>query len=269
MLMRCIPASGEKIPVLGLGTWPGFNVGPSPLEREDLTEVLATLADSGARVIDTSPMYGTAESVTGDLIASMRLRDEVFLATKVWTRGRRRGLRQMESSFRYLQTDIIDLMQVHNLVDWQRHLPALRSWQGSGRLRYIGYTHYVPSAFPDLMDALISEPVDFVQICYSIDVRDAEAEMLEFCRSNGIATLINRPFGGGSLLARLEARPLPVLARELGCTTWAQFCLKYVISHPDVTCVIPGTQIPATWPNWFQPFRNRFPMLQPVVPWLR
>ena len=150
----------------------------------------------------------------------------------------------MENSFRVFRTDVIDLMQIHNLVDWQTQLDTMRGWKADGRFHYLGYTHYRPHAFDDLMDCLRSEPVDFVQFCYSIDGLDAEDDILPFCEVNGIATLINLPFGGGDLLSRLFREPLPALATELGCTTWAQYCLKYVISHPAVTCVIPGTSSP-------------------------
>ncbi|MEX2454540.1 MAG: aldo/keto reductase [Rhodospirillaceae bacterium] len=244
MLKRAIPSSGEEIAAIGLGTWRGFDGGGDADERAPRRRVLEVLLDAGASVIDSSPMYGRAEGVAGDLLADTGRRDEAFVATKVWTSGGRKGICQMEASFRLFRTDRIDLMQVHNLVDWKTHLDTMRNWKAEGRLRYIGYTHYRPQAFGDLMDALRAAPVDFVQFCHSIDEPDAEDEMLPFCAANGIATLINLPFGGGSLLRRLRGRPLPGLATELGCTGWAQFCLKYVISHPAVTCAIPGTSNP-------------------------
>lgn len=244
MLKRQIPSSGEEIAVLGLGTWRGFDVGGSDLDRAPRRAVLKTLLDMGGSVIDSSPMYGRAEEVTGDLLDKMGRRNEAFIATKVWTRGGRQGIREMEESFKLLRTDTIDLMQVHNLVDWRTHLEQMRSWKAEGRIRYTGYTHYRPHAFDDLMGSVRSEPVDFLQFCYSIDQRDAEADLLPFCAANGIATLINLPFGGGDLLSRLNGKPLPALAADLGCATWAQFCLKYVISHPAVTCAIPGTANP-------------------------
>lgn len=245
MLKRIIPSTGEEITAVGLGTWRGFDIGDGAAERAQRRAVLETLLDTGASVVDCSPMYGRAEEVTGDLLADMGRRDEAFIATKVWTQGGRQGIREMEESFRLLRTDVIDLMQVHNLVDWRTHLDPMRSWKAEGRLRYTGYTHYRPHAFDDLMEAVRAEPVDFLQFCYSIDERDAEDEILPFCAANGIATLINVPFGGGGLLSRLDGNPLPALAADLGCATWAQFCLKYVISHPAVTCAIPGTANPA------------------------
>jgi len=245
MLKRTIPSSGEEIAAIGVGTWRGFDIGSGAAERDSRRAVLATLLDAGASVVDSSPMYGRAEGVAGDLLADLGRRDDAFIATKVWTRGRREGIAEMEDSFRLFRTDTIDLMQVHNLVDWRTQLDTMRGWQAEGRFRYLGYTHYRPHAFGDLMDALRAEPVDFVQFCYSIDEPDAENEILPFCRANGIAILINLPFGGGGLLSRLSHHPLPGLAAELGCATWAQYCVKYVISHPAVTCVIPGTSNPA------------------------
>lgn len=244
MLMRTIPSSGEEIAAVGVGTWQGFDVGRSTSDRTPRRKVLEALLAGGASVVDSSPMYGRAEGVAGDLLAELGRRDEAFIATKVWTSGRDKGIRQMEDSFRLFRTDRIDLMQVHNLVDWRIHLATMKGWKAEGRFRYLGYTHYRPQAFADLIAAMRAEPVDFVQFCYSIDERDAEAEMLPFCAANGVATLINLPFGGGSLVRRLKGKPLPGLAAELGCRTWAQFCLKYVISHPAVTCAIPGTANP-------------------------
>ena len=245
MLRRPIPSSGEEIAAVGLGTWRGFDIGTGSAERAQLRAVLDTLFDGNASVVDSSPMYGRAEGVTGDLLADMGRRDDAFIATKVWTQGGTQGIREMEDSFRLLKTDTIDLMQVHNLLDWRTHLEPMRAWKAEGRLRYTGYTHYRPHAFDDLMDSVRAEPVDFLQFCYSIDERDAENDILPFCAANGIATLINVPFGGGGLLSRLNGTPLPALAGDLGCTSWAQFCLKYVISHPAVTCAIPGTANPA------------------------
>jgi aryl-alcohol dehydrogenase-like predicted oxidoreductase len=245
MLKRTIPSSGEEIAAVGLGTWRGFDIGTGGAERTQRRAVLETLLDAGASVVDSSPMYGRAEGVAGELLADMDRRDEAFIATKVWTQGGRQGIREMEESFRLFRTGVIDLMQVHNLVDWRTHLAPMRAWKAEGRIRYTGHTHYRPHAFDDLMESVQAEPVDFLQFCYSIDERDAEEDILPFCAANGIATLINLPFGGGGLLSRLNGTPLPALAADLGCTSWAQFCLKYVISHPAVTCAIPGTANPA------------------------
>ena len=245
MLKRAIPSTGEEIAAVGVGTWQGFDVGTGASDRAPRRAVLETLLDGGASVVDSSPMYGRAEGVAGDLLADMARRDEAFVATKVWTRGRRAGIAEMENSFRLFRTDTIDLMQIHNLVDWQTQLDTMRGWKAEGRFRYLGYTHYRPHMFAELMDAMRAEPVDFVQFCYSIGETDAEDDILPFCAANGIATLINLPFGGGTLLRDLARTPLPEIAGELGCTTWAQYCLKFVISHPAVTCAIPGTSNPA------------------------
>ena len=244
MLKRPIPSTGEEIGAIGVGTWRGFDIGTDAAERAQRGRVLDTLFDSGGTVVDSSPMYGRAEGVTGDLLADNVRRNDAFIATKVWTKGRQQGIDEMETSFRLFRTEVIDLMQIHNLVDWRTHLDTMRGWKGDGRLRYLGYTHYRPHAFGDLMNCLKEEPVDFVQFCYSIDETDAEDEFLPFCAANGIATLINLPFGGGRLLSHLSRQPMPGLVAEFGCNSWAQLCLKYVISHPAVTCVIPGTSNP-------------------------
>ena len=197
MLKRTIPSSGEEIAAIGVGTWRGFDIGSGAAERDSRRAVLETLLDADASVIDSSPMYGRAEGVAGDLLADLGRRDDAFVATKVWTHGRREGMAEMENSFRVFRTDVIDLMQIHNLVDWQTQLDTMRGWKADGRFHYLGYTHYRPHAFDDLMDCLRSEPVDFVQFCYSIDELEAEDDILPFCEANGIATLINLPFGGG------------------------------------------------------------------------
>jgi diketogulonate reductase-like aldo/keto reductase len=192
-------------------------------------------------VIDSSPMYGKAEGVVGDLLAEAGTRSKAFLATKVWTSGREAGIAQMENSFRLLRTDRIDLMQIHNLVDWQTHLPTLRAWKKEGRVRYLGVTHYTESAHDTLQSVLKAEKVDFVQINYALDDRGAERRLLPFARDNGVAVVINMPFGGGGLLRKLSSRKLPDWAGEIGCTSWAQVLLKFVLANPAVTVVIPGT----------------------------
>lgn len=241
MLYRSIPSTGEDIAAIGVGTWRGFDIESGSPDLNNCRAVLDTLLNNGASVVDSSPMYGRAEVVTGDLLADLDRRGDAFIATKVWTTGHRQGITEMENSFRLFRTDVIDLMQIHNLVDWRTHLDTMRSWKAEGRFRYLGYTHYRPCAFDDLMNCLRAEPVDFVQFCYSIDDPNAEHDILPFCEANSIATLINLPFGGGGLLSRLSNKPLPAHAADLGCTSWAQYCIKYVISHPAVTCVIPGT----------------------------
>lgn len=244
MQTRKIPASGEALPVIGVGTYQGFDVAPGSPEYARLPGVLETLFAAGGSVIDSSPMYGRAEATTGELLAAAGSRKKAFVATKVWTRGRAEGVRQMEESLRLLRADSIDLMQVHNLVDWRTHLATLREWKAAGRLRYIGITHYSAGAYDELAAVMRSERFDFLQINYSLDEREAEKRILPLAAERGMAVLINRPFGGGGLLRRLRDRPLPPWAAEIGATSWAQLLLKFVLSHPAVTCAIPGTGRP-------------------------
>ncbi|MEQ1715493.1 MAG: aldo/keto reductase, partial [Hyphomicrobium sp.] len=235
MLTQTIPASGEPLPVIGVGTWQGFDVGSGASERLPLAQVLKALFDAGGSVVDSSPMYGLSEGVAGDLMAAANARDKAFIATKVWTRGRAEGIAQMERSMALLRTKTIDLMQVHNLVDYKTHLDTLRGWQKDGRIKYIGVTHYTPSAFGELEAVLRSEKLDFVQLNYAIDDRAAEKVLLPLAQERGLAVLVNRPFGGGSVLRRLKDKPLPAFAADVGCTSWAQLLLKFIISHPAIT----------------------------------
>ncbi|MGX7703284.1 aldo/keto reductase [Methylobacterium sp. Gmos1] len=241
---RPIPASGETLPVVGLGTWRGFDVGTKPAERAPLREVVATLLGRGGRVIDSSPMYGHAEGVTGDLVADLKARDRTFLATKVWTSGREAGIAQMQRSFQLLRTERLDLMQIHNLLDWRTHLPTLRAWKEEGRIRYLGISHYTESAYDAVEAVLRAERLDVLQINYALDDRAAENRLLPLAAERGVAVLVNRPFGGGGLLRRLARTPLPDYAAEIDCASWAEILLKFVISHPAVTCAIPGTADP-------------------------
>jgi aryl-alcohol dehydrogenase-like predicted oxidoreductase len=244
MLTRPIPATGEPLPVIGCGTYVGFDVARDSAEYPRLPGVLQALFGAGGSVIDSSPMYGRAETVTGELLAATGSHGQAFLATKVWTRGRAEGIRQMEESLRRLQVERLDLMQIHNLVDWQIHLATLRDWKASGRVRYLGVTHYTAGAYDALEAVMRAEALDFVQINYSVDEREAERRILPLAAERGMAVIINRPFGGGGLLRRLRERPLPPWAAEIGATSWAQVLLKFVLSHPAVTCAIPGTSRP-------------------------
>ena len=221
-----------------------FRSGASAAERAPRAEVLKALFEAGGSAIDSSPMYGRSEGVVGDLLAEAGTRAKAFVATKVWTSGREAGIAQMQQSMTLLRTATVDLMQIHNLLDWQTHLPTLRAWKKEGRLRYLGVTHYTESAHDSLEAVLRAEKFDFVQLNYSIDDRAAERRLLPFARDNGVAVLINLPFGGGGLLRRLSGRPLPGWAGEIGCTSWAQVLLKFVLANPAVTCVIPGTSRP-------------------------
>ncbi|KQN50252.1 aldo/keto reductase [Pseudomonas sp. Leaf48] len=244
MLTRVIPSSNEPLPVVGVGTYRGFDVAPSDPAYKDLPAVLSALFEKGGKVIDSSPMYGRAEQTTGELLSIHEPRSPAFLATKVWTRGREEGIAQMEQSFALLQTDRIDLMQVHNLLDWQTHLPTLRQWKEEGRIRYIGITHYTASAYEEVEAVLKAEPVDFLQINYALDDRAVEKRLLPLCREKGVAVICNRPFGGGGLLGRLKDKPLPGWAAQVGIKSWPQLALKFLLSHSAVTCVIPGTGKP-------------------------
>lgn len=244
MHKRKVPATGEMLGVIGLGTWQTFDVGSAPVERAPLAEVLRVLFDAGGSVIDSSPMYGRAEAVAGDLLAAAGARNRAFIATKVWTSGRAAGIAQMEQSLKLFHTDRIDLMQIHNLLDWQTHLPTLRAWKKEGRIRLMGVTHYTEGAHGTLEAALQLGGFDFVQVDYAMDDRGVESRLLKFCADNGVAVLINRPFGGGGLMRTLSRRPLPGWAADIGCTSWAQILLKFVLAQPAVTCVIPGTSRP-------------------------
>jgi diketogulonate reductase-like aldo/keto reductase len=241
LIERPIPATGEKLPVVGLGTWQTFDVGRAPADRTAQRDVLSAFVLGGGQLVDSSPMYGESERVVGDLVQAAGLRPRVFVATKVWTRGEAAGIRQMETSLGLLHADPIDLMQVHNLLDVATHLKTLRRWKEQGKVRYIGVTHYQVGAFDELARILRTEPVDFVQLNYSIQIRDAERSLLPLAAERRVAVIVNRPFEGGSLFQRTRGKPLPPWATELGCTSWSQYFLKYVIAHPAVTCVIPAT----------------------------
>jgi aryl-alcohol dehydrogenase-like predicted oxidoreductase len=238
---RPIPSSGEPLPIVGFGTWQTFDIGDNPTARAEREDVLRLLFEAGGKLIDSSPMYGRSEGVVGDLLAKMGARDKAFLATKVWTWGREQGIGQMEQSLTRFKTDTIDLMQIHNLVDWRTHLKTLRAWKEQKRFRYIGITHYTDAALNDLMEVMRSEPVDFVQMAYSIRVRNAEERLLPLAADKGIAVIVNRPYEGGGAFRSVRGEPLPEWAAEFGIASWGQFFLKYILSNPAVTCVIPGT----------------------------
>ncbi|GAB3468238.1 aldo/keto reductase [Azotobacter salinestris] len=244
LLARRIPSSGEELPAIGLGTSRTHDVALDEESLAPLLEVLRTLVEGGGSLVDTAPSYGRAERVTGELARRLGVRDRLFLASKVSSSGREAGRRQIEASFKALQTDRIDLMQVHNLQDTATQLALLRELKAQGRLRYIGVTHYRDSAHDDLLTVLRREKVDFVQFNYSVGERNAEKRLLPFCADHGIATLINRPFMRGELFARVKGRPLPPLAQELGASSWAQLLLKYILAEPAVTAVIPATDKP-------------------------
>jgi aryl-alcohol dehydrogenase-like predicted oxidoreductase len=242
LIKRPIPRSGELLPVVGLGTWQTFDVGSNAPQRAELTAVLKLLVEQGASVVDSSPMYGQAERVVGDLSEELGIRPRLFIATKVWTSGRDAGIRQMENSFRLLRTQRLDLMQVHNLLDLATHAKTLREWKTSGRIRYLGITHYHDGAHPELERLVKTREYDFVQFNYSMTEREAEERLLPACADSGTAVIINRPFAQASLFGKVKGKPLPTWAADFDCTSWAQFFLKYLLGHPAVTCVIPGTR---------------------------
>jgi diketogulonate reductase-like aldo/keto reductase len=239
---RPIPSSGERLPVIGLGTWQTFDAGNDAAARAPLREVLKLL---DGNVVDSSPMYGSSESVAGDLIGELGRRERLFVATKVWTSGRAEGIRQMETSFRRLRVSRMDLMQVHNLVDVATHTRTLKDWKAEGRVRYIGITHYTSSAYHEVERWLRTGDYDFVQINYSLDEREAEQRLLPLAQEKKVGVIANRPFGQASLFRRVRGKALPDwAASELGVRSWAQFFLKWVVGHPAVTCAIPGTSKP-------------------------
>jgi len=254
MLARTIPSSGEKLPVIGLGTWRAFDVDLTTDNRRQLEEVLSLFVKLSGRVIDSSPMYGRAEQVIGELTAALGIRDKLataspsggglFLATKVWTHGKENGIKSMERSMALLRTKRVDLMQVHNLVDVQTHLATLREWKEQGRIRYLGITHHEARAFPDVEKVMRSEKLDFVQINYSLIEREAEERVLPLAQERGVAVIVNRPFGAGDLFGKVRSKPLPGWATEFDCRSWAQFFLKWIVAHPAVTCAIPATDKP-------------------------
>ena len=244
LIERAIPASGEALPVVGVGTWQTFDVAGDPAARNALKEVLGLFAKGGGRVIDSSPMYGSSETVTGDLIAEAGLAGKLFVATKVWTSGKEDGIRQMDLSFKRLRASSMDLMQVHNLVDVAVHTKTLEDWKAKGRVRYLGITHYTSSAYGEVERWLKTGKYDFLQINYSLAERSAEDRLLPLAMDKKAAVIINRPFAEGAMFRRVRGKPVPEWAREFGAATWAQFFLKWIVSHPAVTCAIPGTGKP-------------------------
>jgi diketogulonate reductase-like aldo/keto reductase len=244
ILQRPIPKTGETIPAVGLGTWQAFDVAGDAAETAEAREALKTLVKLGGRVIDSSPMYGSAESVSGQLADELGVRAKLFVATKVWTSGKQAGIRQMEDSMRKLRVERLDLMQVHNLVDAPTHVATLREWKKAGRVRYLGVTHYHAGAHGDLERAIKPGDLDFVQVNYSLAEPEADRRLLAAAAASRTAVIVNRPFAEGAMFGRVKGKALPEWAKEIGCATWAQFFLKWILGHPAVTCVIPGTRNP-------------------------
>jgi aryl-alcohol dehydrogenase-like predicted oxidoreductase len=239
-ILRKIPSSGEELPVIGLGTSGPFEVGDSAAERAPLQEVLAEFFASGGRLIDTSPMYSTAERVLGELLTP-DMHQRAFLATKVWTRGEASGVTQMTHSEQLMKSKRLDLIQVHNLLDLDTQLKTLYAWKAAQRVRYVGVTHYTVSAYADLARVLSRAQLDFVQFNYSPVTRVAEQRLLPLAAERGVAVLVNRPFEDGALFQAVHGRPLPEWAADVDATSWGQLALKFIASHPAVTCIIPAT----------------------------
>ena len=248
-LKRAIPKTGELLHAIGLGTWQTFDVGGDPAGRAAAREVLARFVKAGGQMVDSSPMYGSSEAVVGELAADLGVEKSLFLATKVWTSGREAGIRQMEESLRRMRTlaprpRAMDLMQVHNLSDVSTQLKTLREWKEQGRIRYLGITHYHEGAYAELERLIKSEQLDFAQFNYNVVSTAAEARLLPVCAEYQTAVIVNRPFEEGALFRRVQGRKLPKWAEEFDCDSWARFFLKFILSHPAVTCAIPATRNP-------------------------
>jgi diketogulonate reductase-like aldo/keto reductase len=247
LLTRRIPSSGETLPVIGMGTWLTFDVKAGDVARRNLLPVLRAFLDAGGTMIDSSPMYGDAEDVLGELLAQLRSVNaapppaRLFSATKVWTLGEAAGVGQMEESRLYWRLPRFDLMQVHNLLDWQVHMRTLQRMKSAGKLRYIGVTTSHGRRHDELARIIRSEPIDFVQFTYNMVDRSAESRLLPLAREHGKAVIINRPFDGGAMFRQVAGKPLPSFAQEIECTSWSQLFLKWIVSHPAVTCAIPAT----------------------------
>jgi aryl-alcohol dehydrogenase-like predicted oxidoreductase len=244
LLHKTIPSSGKTLPAIGIGTARRYDVGESAAERAPLREVLAEFTKMGGRVIDTAPTYGRAEQVSGELVRAIGNRDQLFIATKVSLRGRsgrEAGTAQMEQSMRRFGTERIDLMQVHNLNDWRTQLALMREWKAAGRLGYVGITTSFPRQYQEFEQMMREESLDFIQVDYAIDNRDAEQRILPLAADRGMAVLINLPYSRSKVFSKVKGHALPPWAAEFDAQSWGQFFLKFVISHPAVTCAIPGT----------------------------
>ena len=240
-IKKAVPASGEKIPVIGMGSWLTFDVGDDQTARATRVQVLQAFFDQGGALIDSSPMYGSAQEVIGHSLRQIQNKGALFAATKVWIYGQWLGIKQMEAARTLWGVPRFDLMQIHNMLDWRSHLETLKAWKAEGRIRYIGITTSHGNRHQDMERALAKEPFDFVQFTYNLADRDVEQRLLPLAAERGIAVIINRPFDGGALFGPVRGKPLPAWAVEFDCTNWAQFFLKFIVSHPAVTCAIPAT----------------------------
>jgi len=240
-ITKIIPSTGEHIPAIGMGSWITFDVGDNDKLRLQRRQVLETFFNHGGTVIDSSPMYGSSEAVIGEALKNIRHKKKIFAATKVWILGKKSGIQQMELSKNLWGVSSFDLMQIHNMLDWETHWETLQEWKASGRIRYIGITTSHGRRHDDLANAMKRIPFDFVQFTYNLKYREVEQRLLPLAQDRGIAVIINRPFDGGHLFDRLRSRPLPTFAAEFGCQSWAEYFLKFIVSHPAVTCAIPAT----------------------------
>ncbi|MDN5200362.1 aldo/keto reductase [Fulvivirgaceae bacterium BMA10] len=244
MMQRKIKSSGELLPVVGVGTWLTFDVGSNASDRATLKEVLKLMHQHGGKLIDSSPMYGSSEEVVGGLTKEIGLQNEFFYATKVWTTGESDGINQMRASLDKLKRSKMDLMQIHNLIDWRTHIKTLRRWKEEGKIRYIGITHYTDASHDRLKNIIEREKIDFVQFNYSIRKRNAERGLLDAALKHNVAVIVNRPYEGGSLFRLVKGRALPDWVKEYDINSWGQYFLKFLLAHPAVNCVIPGTSKP-------------------------
>ena len=260
LIKRRIPGTRESLTAIGIGTWETFDVdGRMAPEINQLREVLSILVTKGGTVIDSSPMYGFSEKNVGTLSTEAGINDKLFIATKVWTSGKENGIQQMKDSLQFLMREKIDLMQIHNLVDWKTHIKTLREWKENGKIRYLGITHYRENAYPEMESIMKAEPIDFIQVNYNLADREAAQRLLPLAAERNIGVIINQPFGYGKLFEQVRTKSLPDWAAEFDCRSWAQFFLKYIISHPAVTCAIPGTGLPAHMLDNIQAAYGRLP----------
>jgi len=244
MLKRPIPKSNEELPIVGLGTWQTFDVGRSEEQRSPLKEVLNVLIENGGSVIDSSPMYGQSEKVVGELVEELSLKNQIFEATKVWTKGEKEGQTQISESMHLMKANPLDLLQIHNLLDWKTHIKTLRRLKEEGTIRYLGITHYNAGGYAEMERIIKNEPLDFIQINYNLAIRNASNRILPLAKENGVAVLINRPYEGGALFRKAKDKVLPEWAQEFDAASWGQFFLKFILANQAVTCVIPGTSKP-------------------------
>lgn len=260
LITRTIPSSGESLPAVGIGTWETFDVEASvTAEIQQLKDVLKVFRERGGKVVDTSPMYGFAEKNVGNLSSDLRINQDLFLATKVWTTGKDRGITQMNESFTLMKRDKLDLMQIHNMVDWQTHIKTLRDWKEKGKIRYIGISHYREEAYAEMEHILKTEPIDFLQVNYNLADRKSADHLIPLAQEKKVAVVVNQPFGVGKLFDRVKGKSLPAWASEFDCKSWAQFFLKFIVSDPAVTCVVPGTGNPEHMLDNIQACYGRLP----------